>query len=81
MELTIDDPVLSRLALSAPELLVDLALGLYVDRRLTLGQAAHMAGMSQKEFQRFLGDRRVPVHYDSDDLDHDLMVLRERGVR
>jgi predicted HTH domain antitoxin len=57
--------------------LLDLAIGLYIGRHLTLGQAAQMAKLPQGEFQRILGSRQVPAHYDLDDLAHDLQAAAE----
>lgn len=44
-----------------------LALGLFLDRRVTLGQGALVAGLSQSEFLQELGKRRIPIHYDEAD--------------
>jgi predicted HTH domain antitoxin len=44
-----------------------LALGLFFDERVTLGQGAAVAGLSQSEFLHELGKRRIPVHYDESD--------------
>jgi predicted HTH domain antitoxin len=44
-----------------------LAVGLFVDQRVTLGQAAAIAGVSQSEFLHELGRCRIPVHYDESD--------------
>jgi hypothetical protein len=42
------------------ELKRELALTLFEQERLTLGRASSLAGMSQREFQRLLADRRIP---------------------
>lgn len=44
-----------------------LALGLFIDRHVTLGQGAAIAELSQSEFLHELGKRRIPVHYDEAD--------------
>lgn len=80
MNLQLKSPVLDRLEISHADLLVDVAVGLYVDQRVTVGQAADIAGMTQPEFRRILGRLGIPVQYDLDDLKHDLAVLRERGL-
>jgi predicted HTH domain antitoxin len=49
------------------DLKLHLALGLFLDRRVTLGQAAIVAGLSQSEFLHELGERRIPIHYDEAD--------------
>jgi len=41
-----------------------LALGFFLDGRVTLGQGATVAGLSQTDFLHELGKRRIPVHYD-----------------
>jgi len=79
MKLGVDSPVLDDLDISPSDLLADVAVGLYVDRRVTLGQAAEIANMSQSDFRKLLGRLDVPVQYDLDDLHHDLAVMRERG--
>jgi predicted HTH domain antitoxin len=57
-----------------------LALGMYFDRRVTLGQGAAIAGISQSDFLRELGERRIPVHYDLDDARADVAAA-ERWSR
>ena len=80
MKLDLNNRVLDRLAITPADLMVDVAVGLYVDRRVTLGEAAEVAGMSQSDFLQLLGRSGVPIQYDVEDFAHDLMVLRERGV-
>ena len=54
------------------DLLLDLAVGMYASGRISLGRAAGVAELSQPEFQKELGRRRVPLNYSMDDLAHDL---------
>jgi predicted HTH domain antitoxin len=61
----------------ASDLLLDLALGMYASNRVTLGRAAEIAGLSQLDFQRELGRRRIPLHYDLEDFQADLRAVRE----
>lgn len=63
------------------DLMIDLAVGMYAARRLTLGQAAELVGVSQGEFQRELGKREIPVHYDLEDLAADLKAAGEIAGR
>jgi predicted HTH domain antitoxin len=49
------------------DLKLHLALGLFIDHRVTLGQAAEIAGISQSDFLHELGGRRIGVHYDEAD--------------
>lgn len=51
------------------------AIGLFVSDEATLGQAAEAAGLSQTQFLRELGDRKIPIHYDEAELDADLKTV------
>lgn len=64
----------------ATDLRLDLALGMYASHRITLGQAAQIAGVDQLEFQRELARRRIPLHYDLEELRHDLETVRQLGA-
>lgn len=59
------------------DVMLDLAVGMYAAKHLTLGQAAELAGISQALFQRELGRRQIPVHYDLSDLAYDLREAAE----
>lgn len=54
-----------------------LALGLFLDRRVTLGQGAVVAGLSQSEFLHELGNRRIPIHYDEADACADVATAEQ----
>lgn len=54
------------------ELRQELALSLYAAQRVTLVQAADIAGIGFFEFQGLLRDRRIPQHYGPEDLAEDL---------
>lgn len=52
-----------------------LAIGLFVADESTLGQAAQVAGISQADFLRELGQRHIPIHYGSAELAADLATV------
>jgi predicted HTH domain antitoxin len=54
-------------------------VALFQKNRLTLGQGAHLAGLSRIEFQRLLASQDVSVHYDLADFEEDLATLRAMG--
>jgi predicted HTH domain antitoxin len=54
-----------------------LAIGLYVSKEATLGQAAETAGLCQAEFQRELGKRKIPINYSMENLLADIETVRE----
>ena len=58
---------------------LDLAVGLYSSRTLSLARAARLAGRSRLEFQKLLSERRIPLAYDVEDIDHDLDTLKHLG--
>jgi predicted HTH domain antitoxin len=75
------DEVIESLDLSEARLLMDLAIGLYTEQQLTLGQAAQISGLSQSELLRELGRRRIPVNYAVSDFRADLETIERLGRR
>ena len=59
------------------ELKQELALSLYAARKVTLIQAADIAGVGFFDFQGLLRDRKTPQHYGVHDLEDDIQTLRE----
>ena len=57
---------------SCEKLPLHLALGMFVSEAATLGQAAEVAGLTQTDFLRELGARRIPIHYGREELSEDL---------
>jgi len=76
VNVVIADGLIDDLNLSREQVLLDLAVGLYSESRVTLGRAARVAGVSPSEFMKELGRRQVPMHYDVADLAADLESLR-----
>jgi predicted HTH domain antitoxin len=77
MTLTLPDGIPSLETMTGQELKQELALSLYAARKVTLVQAADIAGVGLFGFQALLRDRQLPQHYDEHDLEKDLLVLRE----
>lgn len=78
MPLTVSDELLQTAHLTEAELLQEIAVTLFQQDRLTLGQAASFAGLAQLEMQRLLASRRIPLHYSLEDLEHDLATAKSR---
>jgi predicted HTH domain antitoxin len=72
MSLTLPDELLQSTKLTEAELKAELALALFQRERLTLGQAALLAGLPQLDFQRLLASRQIPIHYGLAAMEHDL---------
>jgi predicted HTH domain antitoxin len=75
MVIEIHDEALRGLKLTEPHALLDLAVGLFTEQRVTLGRAAEIARRSQQDFQNELGRRGIAIHYDVEDLQADLRTL------
>jgi predicted HTH domain antitoxin len=75
MTIEVHDEALRGLELTESQALLDFAVGLFTERRITLGRAAEIARTTQLDFQRELGSRGIPIHYDVDDLQADLRTL------
>ena len=66
---------------TADEARHELALALYEQERLTLGQAADLSGLAQADFLALAGERGLTIHYGVEEFEHDLAALRERQRR
>ena len=77
--LEIPRDILDSARLSPEEVPLELAVSLYAQRRLSIGKARELADMSLWEFRQVLAARRIPPHYDADDLADDVSTLRELG--
>jgi predicted HTH domain antitoxin len=72
MTLTLPDDLLRATRLTEAELQIEFALALFGIERLTLGQAALLAGLPQLDFQRLLASRNIPLHYGIEAMELDL---------
>lgn len=75
MTVDIPDHILTQAGISQAELLLKIALVLFREERLSLGQASRLAGLHQIEFQRQLSLHNIPVHYREEDFDRDMSTL------
>lgn len=73
--LEIPTDVLDSARLTLDELRIELAIHLYEQERLSVGKAHELAGLSLWEFRQILGNRRIPPHFDVEDLGQDLETL------
>jgi predicted HTH domain antitoxin len=76
---TIEIPqeIMDSARLSTAEIKQEIALSLYAHRRLSIGKARELAGLSLWEFRQLLGTRRIAPHFDRNDLAEDLTTLEE----
>ncbi len=78
-QLEIPRDILDSARLSLEDLRVELAVHLYAQRRLGIGKAHELAGLSLWEFRQVLGSRQIEPHYDLEDLEDDVTTLRNLG--
>jgi predicted HTH domain antitoxin len=78
MAVTFPDELLHSAHLTEQELRLELAVTLFQQDRLTLGQAARYCELSQLELQRVLAARKIPLHYGLEELDADLAWAASR---
>ncbi len=77
--LEIPQEVLDSARMTAGELLIELAVHLYEQGRLSIGKAHELAGLSLWEFRQLLGLRHIAPHFEAEDLEQDLETLRHLG--
>ena len=76
MQLTIPDNIARQAGCTGEEMLFDLGIGLLMDGRLTIGQAASLAGKSKVTFLETMSRRRIPMPYDEADVKAEVRSLR-----
>ena len=77
MSLVISDEIVKATGMSEEALSVEIAVLLFAEDKLTLGQASKLARMHQLDFQRLLASREITIHYDVDEFRKDLKTLNE----
>lgn len=76
----ISGETLTAIGFTPRDLLKNLAVYLFEQEVLTLGQAKSVAGMSVADFMSLLGERHIPMHYDVEEFDEDIATLKKLGL-
>jgi predicted HTH domain antitoxin len=79
MSLTISDEVLNSSGMTGSELLVEIAVMLFLQERISLGKASKIAEMNYVEFQELLAKRNISMHYDVEEFEEDIKTLQSTG--
>lgn len=79
MSLTISDEILGSAGLSDKELLIEIAVMLFQQERVSLGKASKIANMNYVEFQELIAKRNIPIHYEVKDFEEDIETLKEKN--
>ncbi len=77
--LQIPQEILDSARLTLDDLKLELAVHLYREGRLSIGKARELAGMFLWEFRQILAARKIPPHYDGENLEEDVATLRRLG--
>lgn len=72
MLIEIPDEIINKPEYSLEAFMLDVAVMLYEQERISLAKAARWVGMNRLEFQQLLAARGVTIHYD---LEGDLKTL------
>jgi predicted HTH domain antitoxin len=75
MVIELPDSILAKAPLTEQNIKLLLAITLFREELLTLGQAATLADLPQLIFQKELAKRKIPVHYGVEELRQDLQHL------
>lgn len=79
MAVLISDEIVQSTHMTDNELRTEIAVMLFEKDKLTLRQAARVSGMQPFDFQRLLGSRNIPIHYDVEDFDSDVTNMKRAG--
>lgn len=79
MSLVISDEILKASEMSEKEFLLEIAIMLFQQEKISLAKASKIAGMNQIKFQTLLANRGICIHYDVAEFKEDIKGLRERG--
>ena len=62
--------------LTSKDILLEVAVMLYLMERVSLGKAAKIAGLHRMEFQAALDKRQIAIHYDIKDFERERQKLQ-----
>jgi len=77
MHVELPDAALAGTGMTPDHVRLEVAVALYRDRKVSMGRAAHLAGLPRIPFQRELADRGVTMDYDVAEYEEDLRVISE----
>jgi predicted HTH domain antitoxin len=77
MLINIPDNITEVKAVSQGDIVLALAIQLYVDEEVSLAKAADIAGLSQFDFQKLLATKNIPLRYNTGDLERELETVKQ----
>ncbi len=79
MSLVIPDEILQASGMSEAELLQEIVLVLFEQKKISIGKASGLLGMNLIQFQHLIASRNVNIHYDVEDFKADVATLKKLG--
>jgi predicted HTH domain antitoxin len=80
IELEVPREILDSARITPAEAVVELAVALYAEGRLSLGKARELAQMPFWRFRQLLAVREITPHYDVADVEDDRTAVRDLGL-
>lgn len=77
MTVEISDAIIKQTGLTPQQVLIELAVHLFENKMITVGQGGDMTGLGHVGFQRELGARQIPLHYDLAEWEQDKLTLEK----
>lgn len=77
MTLEIADDVIASSHLTLEEVRLALAIWLFQEKQVSLGKCAKAAGIHKMIFQKELANRKIQVHYTSEDFERDIKAVTQ----
>ncbi len=77
MTIELPDQEIEFLRLTPEQARLELAVGLYAGRQVTLGRAAKIAGIAYAAFMHEIGHRGICINYSIEDAEHDMKMADE----
>ncbi|HZR20386.1 MAG TPA: UPF0175 family protein [Verrucomicrobiae bacterium] len=81
MMIELPDADIESLHLTQAQARLELAVGLYAGREITLGRAARIAGITYAAFMQEIGKRGLCISYTEQDAADDIRQLRQRSSK
>ena len=77
MTIELPDQEVAGLRLTPALIRLELAVGLYAGRQISLGRAARIAGLPYASFMHEIGHRGLCVNYSVEDAEHDMRMAEQ----
>jgi predicted HTH domain antitoxin len=79
MSVIIPDEIVRATQMSDSDLMLEIAIMLYKQEKISSGKACHWLGLNLIEFRRELSKRGLTINYDLEDFQADLDTLQSLG--